>query len=87
MRHPPLSALEKEYYLTQLAFWMSCLLFIAFEVKRSDFWQMLVHHFATIFLVGGSYALNYHRIGLLVQIFLALNSFAALIFLRVINCK
>merc|ERR1712070_1125865 len=59
-------SVDKEFYLTQLAFWMSCLLFIFIEVQRKDFYQMLTHHFATIFLVAASYTLNYWRIGIAV---------------------
>lgn len=58
----------KLYYVVQLAFWCSALIYITFENKRSDFAQMLTHHIATILLVGWSLVWNYWRIGLVVLI-------------------
>eukprot|EP01068_Selenidium_serpulae_P007804 Selendium_serpulae@DN4808_c0_g1_i2.p1 len=54
------------FYLTELAFWTSNILFLFLETKRSDFHVMLVHHITTCFLLGGSYAMNFWRIGLIV---------------------
>lgn len=57
---------EQEYYLWQLAFWVSALVYLGIENRRSDFQQMVVHHLATIALVTFSYGWNYWRIGLVV---------------------
>ncbi|PHJ24454.1 longevity-assurance protein domain-containing protein [Cystoisospora suis] len=53
----------RTYYLTQASFWTSCLVFLRFETRRSDFHVMATHHIATVALVGFSYALSYWRLG------------------------
>ncbi|KAF4652040.1 Ceramide synthase 6 [Perkinsus chesapeaki] len=58
-------ALER-YYLVEISFWCSCLAFIMIETIRSDFYQMIFHHFVTISLMVGSFYLGYHRIGITV---------------------
>ena len=37
---------------------------INLEERRSDFWQMLIHHFVTLLLIGGSYACCFHYVGI-----------------------
>ena len=54
-------------YLLELAFWVSCLLFMAVETLRKDVVEMFVHHVATIMLIGLSYLCGYHRIGLAIM--------------------
>lgn len=39
-----------------------------FDVRRKDFWQMFVHHIATIILMSFSWVTNLHRVGSLVLI-------------------
>jgi hypothetical protein len=53
------------YQLVCLSFYVHSLyahLFI--EVRRSDFTPMLIHHIVTIFLIGGSAAIGFYRIGI-----------------------
>jgi len=49
-----------------LAFYWSLTVSQFFDVKRKDFWQMFVHHIATICLMAFSWVCNLHRIGTLV---------------------
>ncbi|CAD7949914.1 unnamed protein product [Amoebophrya sp. A120] len=57
------------WYLWQLAFWISSLIYLFLEKRRKDFYMMLTHHLATCTLVFFSYWWNYWRIGLLVLLF------------------
>jgi hypothetical protein len=53
-----------------LAFYWSLIISQFFDVKRKDFWQMVVHHIATIGIMTISWVCNLHRIltlGLLVH--------------------
>jgi very-long-chain ceramide synthase len=52
----------KSYYLIQLAFWLHMIVVTCIEVRRSDFWMMLVHHCITSWLVATSYMMNYVRL-------------------------
>ncbi|KAK7867400.1 hypothetical protein R5R35_003830 [Gryllus longicercus] len=54
------------YYMSSLAFYWSLAVSQFFDVKRKDFWQMFVHHIATICLLSFSWVCNLHRIGTLV---------------------
>ncbi|MEE6487186.1 hypothetical protein FKM82_014827 [Ascaphus truei] len=56
------------YYMLQLGFYWSLLLTVAFDVKRKDLKEQIVHHFATIFLIMFSYCANYIRAGTLVML-------------------
>lgn len=38
------------------------------DAKRSDFWQMLVHHFITLALIGVSWTMNMVRVGTLILV-------------------
>ncbi|KXS18068.1 longevity-assurance protein [Gonapodya prolifera JEL478] len=38
------------------------------EPKLKDFWEMFVHHLVTLFLIGGSWAYGFHRVGVFVMI-------------------
>jgi len=59
----PPSDRMRTFYLTEFAFWLSCLVFICFETIRDDFRVFLVHHLATCFLVALSYLCCYWRLG------------------------
>ncbi|XP_012687169.1 ceramide synthase 2-like [Clupea harengus] len=56
------------YYLIELGFYWSLLLCVSVDVKRKDFKEQIVHHIATIFLLGFSYCSNYVRVGTLVML-------------------
>jgi sphingoid base N-palmitoyltransferase len=54
------------YYMINMAFYWSLAMSQFFDVKRKDFWQMFVHHIATLMLMGFSWMCNLFRIGSLV---------------------
>ncbi|XP_061097433.1 ceramide synthase 2-like [Conger conger] len=56
------------YYMTELAFYWSLLLCVSVDIKRKDFKEQIVHHIATISLLGFSYCSNYVRVGTLVML-------------------
>ncbi|XP_045080865.1 ceramide synthase 2 [Coregonus clupeaformis] len=56
------------YYQLELGFYFSLLLCVSVDVKRKDFKEQVIHHIATIFLLGFSYCSNYVRIGTLVML-------------------
>ncbi|XP_065053147.1 ceramide synthase 6-like isoform X2 [Rhopilema esculentum] len=51
------------YYIIELAFYVSLLSSVLVDNKRKDFWEMTIHHFITILLIGGSYVIGHFRIG------------------------
>jgi len=55
------------FYTVQLAFYIYIQIAHVFlDVKRKDFWPMLVHHFLTIGLIMGSWWFTYFRMGMVV---------------------
>ncbi|CAL8254288.1 unnamed protein product [Merluccius merluccius] len=56
------------YYIMELGFYWSLLLCVSVDVKRKDFKEQIVHHIATIFLIGFSYCDNFLRVGTLVML-------------------
>ncbi|KAF9413888.1 hypothetical protein HW555_008038 [Spodoptera exigua] len=54
------------YYMISAAFYWSLTFSQFWDVRRKDFWQMFVHHIATILLLSFSWVCNLHRIGTLV---------------------
>ncbi|CAG0879822.1 unnamed protein product, partial [Darwinula stevensoni] len=54
------------YYMLELSFYWSLMFSQFFDIQRKDFWQMFMHHCATICLLSFSWACNYTRIGTLV---------------------
>lgn len=52
--------------MLSLSFYWSLTVSQFFDVKRKDFWQMFIHHIATIMLMGFSWTTNLHRVGTLV---------------------
>ncbi|KAF6212790.1 hypothetical protein GE061_010499 [Apolygus lucorum] len=54
------------YYIISLSFYWSLTISQFSDVKRKDFWQMFVHHNATIALMAFSWVCNLCRVGTLV---------------------
>uniref|UniRef100_A0A8D0CS03 Ceramide synthase 3b n=1 Tax=Sander lucioperca TaxID=283035 RepID=A0A8D0CS03_SANLU len=67
---PKQSMLESQYwyYILEMSFYGSLLLSVAFDVKRKDFKEQIIHHLATLVLLSFSWCVNYIRIGTLVMI-------------------
>lgn len=55
------------YYLMEMGFYLSLVLSLAFDVKRKDFKEQVIHHIATLTLLSFSWISNYIRIGTLVM--------------------
>jgi hypothetical protein len=61
------SLIVSGYYIFELSFYISELICISWlETKRKDHTVLLIHHIATITLLGISYVYGFHRIGILV---------------------
>lgn len=58
--------LLKYYYFAQLGLYFHLLVSQFFDIQRKDFWEMFIHHIATIGLILFSYLTNFVRIGGLV---------------------
>ncbi|XP_043290137.1 ceramide synthase 6 [Venturia canescens] len=56
------------YYMVSMAFYWSLGISQFFDVKRKDFWQMFIHHIATLALMSFSWVGNLTRIGSLVLV-------------------
>lgn len=54
--------------MISLSFYWSLCVSQFFDVKRKDFWQMFIHHIATIVLMSLSWVCNLPRIGSLVLV-------------------
>lgn len=48
--------------MLEMAFYYSLLLGSFFDVRRSDFWQLIIHHFVTIGLLSVSWTINFVRV-------------------------
>ncbi|XP_053561466.1 ceramide synthase 2 [Bombina bombina] len=55
------------YYMIELGFYWSLLFRVAFDVKRKDFKEQIIHHVATIILISFSWCANYIRVGTLIM--------------------
>ena len=53
--------------MAELSFYVSLLCTIFTDVKRKDFLEQVIHHFATVSLIAFSYVCGYTRIGTLVM--------------------
>lgn len=64
---PVMQASERLYYAQACGFYISATAFLVlFDSRRSDFSQMILHHFVTICLIIVSYVYSYVRVGLVV---------------------
>ncbi|UJR31749.1 hypothetical protein I4U23_019227 [Adineta vaga] len=70
LNHPnhPLTSDVYWYYMIELAFYWSLVFSQFIDVKRKDFWEMFIHHIATICLLSFSYIVNFVRVGTLVLV-------------------
>lgn len=64
----PVTEAQYWYYTFELGFYLSLLLCVSVDIKRKDFKEQVIHHIATIFLIGFSYCANYVRVGTLVML-------------------
>ncbi|XP_060889535.1 ceramide synthase 4a [Labrus mixtus] len=64
----PVSEAHHWYYILEMGFYLSLLLSVSVDVKRKDFNEQVIHHIATLFLIGFSYCANYVRVGTLVML-------------------
>ncbi|KAI1074221.1 TLC domain-containing protein [Whalleya microplaca] len=63
-----LDGLVKGYILAQWSYWTQQLLVVNIEARRKDYWQMIIHHFATISLIASSYAYHHTRVANLILV-------------------
>lgn len=56
----------RRFYLTAVGYHLSEVAMLLLETRHPDFWEMLLHHVVSCFLVSFSYILNYVRVGSLV---------------------
>eukprot|EP00762_Andalucia_godoyi_P007016 ANDGO_07687.mRNA.1 ASC1-like protein 3 len=57
----------RTYYLAECAFYSHAIVYtFLYDARRSDFRELVIHHFSTIILVFASYWFRFHRTGLLV---------------------
>lgn len=59
-------ALTKAVYLWEASNYIHQVFAINLEERRSDYWQMLTHHYVTLLLIGGSYVSCFHYVGLVI---------------------
>ncbi|XP_065181644.1 ceramide synthase 6-like [Sycon ciliatum] len=55
------------FYMLELAFYASLTCSHFFDTRRKDFWEMLIHHFATITLIMFSFSVKHIAIGSLIM--------------------
>lgn len=56
------------HYMLEMAFYLSLLVTQFTDVRRKDFWEMFIHHIATLALLILSWSNHMHRMGSLVLI-------------------
>ncbi len=54
------------YYLYGSSYYTSLLITLTYDAKRKDFWEMTLHHIATLALLSFSWICNFTRVGTLV---------------------
>jgi len=67
--NPPISDNLNFFYMAQLAFYFyTSLSLVCFDVKRKDYYALLIHHVVTIVLIYFSWHFGYVRVGTIVFI-------------------
>ncbi|KAF8197776.1 TLC domain-containing protein [Mycena galopus ATCC 62051] len=63
--HTHLPGPLKAYYLTQIAYWLqqALVLGLGLEKRRSDHWELVIHHVVTVWMVTWSYMMNVTLLG------------------------
>ncbi|KAJ6626537.1 TLC domain-containing protein, partial [Mycena sp. CBHHK59/15] len=63
--HAALSGAMKRYYLSQIAYWLQqfLVLTLGLEKRRSDHWELVLHHCITVWMVSWSYLMNVTLLG------------------------
>lgn len=63
----PMNMAERIYYIQAGGYYVSVMFFlILFDPRRSDFLELMLHHFVTLGLVVGSYLFGYVRMGMVI---------------------
>lgn len=52
--------------MIEAGFYYSLLFSSIFDVRRNDFWELVLHHLITIGLLSASWTINFVRVGTLV---------------------
>lgn len=64
---PPAPPRFRLFYLFELGYYLSCLLFlVAHDTRRKDFTEYVVHHVSTVALIVFSYTFGWMRMGLVI---------------------
>ncbi|KAF7365879.1 Longevity assurance proteins LAG1 LAC1 [Mycena venus] len=63
--HNHLSGAMKRYYLFQIAYWLQqfLVLILGLEKRRSDHWELVIHHVITVWMVTWSYLMHVTLLG------------------------
>ncbi|KAJ7739003.1 longevity assurance proteins LAG1/LAC1 [Mycena metata] len=63
--HTHLSGAMKRYYVLQIGYWVQqwAVLLLGLEKRRSDYWEYMVHHLVTVWMVSWSYLMNVTLLG------------------------
>jgi len=54
------------FFCFEFGYHLQRLVHVLVHRQRDDFWEMLIHHFLTVFLISSVLVFRYHRIGMLV---------------------
>ncbi|KAL7416753.1 TLC domain-containing protein [Mrakia frigida] len=63
--HWEMKSTIKSYYLLQFAYWLQQMILIVLKIEkpRKDYYELVVHHLVTLWLIGWSYGINLTMIG------------------------
>ncbi|XP_065648656.1 ceramide synthase 6 [Hydra vulgaris] len=66
-KYHELTLLMKWYFFLEISFYLSLSVSQFTDTKRKDFYQMLIHHFVTLFLLIGSYITSMYRFAVVIM--------------------